>query len=187
MMRILILFFFFFGIFAILAITGFYPVALVDGAPIFYRTWKKAENAAIRFVNASAKASGGTSIDFSRQENAELLLSVKRDTLSFLIEDKIISVAGERVWGDFAVRAKQEVEAAFRKNPGVLEGGKAVYNLDRDDFLKLIFMPQARKDVLTETFRARGQNYEEWLRLAKKSASVRLYFVPFKWTGERVE
>lgn len=187
MKRTLIAFSFIFVAFAVLAITGFYPVAIVDGAPIFYRTWKKAEGAAIRFASASAKMSGVTSIDFSRQENAEILLSVKRDTLTFLIEDKIIFSAGKRVIDNFAARVKQEINNVIKKTPGVMEGGKAVYNLDNDDFLALVFMPQARKDVLAEIFRARGQGYEEWLALAKKSASVRLYFVPFEWSGERVE
>lgn len=187
MKRILLIFGVLFATFSSMAITGFYPVALVDGAPIFFRTWKKSENAAIRFASVSAKASGAAAIDFSRQENAELLLSVKRDTLTFLIEDAVISAAGARVIENFKIRAERKVDEALLKNPGVLEGGKAVYNLDQDDFLDLVFRPQARKDMLEETFRARGQNYEEWLILAKKSASVKLYFVPFGWNGERVE
>ncbi|MBI2121839.1 MAG: hypothetical protein HYT98_01835 [Candidatus Sungbacteria bacterium] len=187
MRRVLILFLSLFGTFAFLAITGFYPVAIVDGSPIFFKTWAKAEQAAIRFAQASARSSGAPALDFSRQENAELLLSVKRDTLTFLIEDKIILSAGERVIDDFAARAKQEVNGALKKSPGVIAGGKAVYDLDNDDFLALVFMPQARKDVLAEIFRARGQSYEEWLALAKKSASVKLYFVPFTWSGEKIE
>lgn len=177
---------FIFAFFAAFVLGGFYPVALVDGSPVFYRTWQRAENAAIKFIQTSARMSGSAPPDLSRQENAEILLGIKRDTLTFLIEDKIAGKSGERVLKEFAARANKKIDEALRDNPQVEAGAKLAYGLGLDDFREYVLLPQARKDLLEETFKARGQDYGEWIALAKRSSAVRLYFVPFSWDGEKV-
>lgn len=177
---------FIFAFFIVLALGGFYPVAVVDGSPVFYRTWQRAEGAAIKFAQTSARMAGQAPPDLSRQENAELLLGIKRDTLTFLIEDRIIGISGSRVLNEFEARADAKIEEALRASSQVEAGAKLAYGLGPEDFRELVMLPQARKDVLMETFRARGQNYEEWIALARRSTSVKLYFVPFSWDGEKV-
>ena len=97
------------AVFLGIIMTGFYPVAMVDSSPIFFREWRKAEEAARRFFSVQAHVSKSKPIDFSKPENADLLLSVKRDTLTFLIEDKVILQEGKKKFENFEERARLKV------------------------------------------------------------------------------
>lgn len=170
---------------AVLA-TGLYPVALVDGTPILFRTWKNAERAAMQFANARLKTAGQQAINFYAPENKELLEEVGRNTLSFLIENKILSQEGKKISDDFYAAAEQKVADAL-KGKNVEQGTKAVYGLDLEQLKKMVLIPQAWRDVLQETLSVKKQTAEEWLKDVKQSKKIRLLFIPFYWNGERVE
>lgn len=169
------------------AIYGFYPVALVDGTPIFFRTWQKAERAAIQFLNVQGRARGVGPVDFYAAENADLLLGVKRDTLTFLIEDKILQQEGDTVAGDFDAVSSRKVAEALAQSGSFEQGAELLYGLSREDLNELVLLPQARRDVLSEAFGAQGRDFEQWFREVRKNKNVRLLFVPFVWNGEVVQ
>lgn len=171
----------------VLAATGSYPVALVGNMPIFARTWHKAESAAKRFSDAQAQASRALPINFSSDEGRELLLEVKRGTLTFLIEDVIIRQKGDEVIEGLGVLSRERALEALRSSTDPTSAAKAVYGLSLNDFRNLVLLPQARQDVLKEALMEKGQNFDTWLRDAKKSTRVRLFFVPFRWNGETVK
>lgn len=169
------------------AISGFYPVALVDGAPIFFKTWQKAEKAAIRFIAVQGSARGVGPVDFYAAENADLLLGAKRDTLTFLIEDKILQQEGETAVEDFEAASAKKVAEVFQESVSIQQGAELLYGLSSDDFNELVLLPQARRDVLSEAFAAQGRDFEQWFREVRKKKNVRLLFVPFVWNGEVVQ
>lgn len=172
------------GILLILVMTGLYPVALVDGSPIFQRTWKKAQNAAKTFTNAQAQSSRADPIDFTSSENQELLLDVMRGTLTSLIEDSAIRQKGDEVVDGLGVLSRERVADALRQVKDPAAAAKLVYGLSLDDFRELVLLPQARRDVLKEVLKEGGQDFDSWLRDVKGSLTVRLFFVPFRWDGE---
>lgn len=174
-------------VFGVATASGFYPVALVDGAPIFFKTWRRAEQAAIRFLNVQGSARGVGPVDFYAAENADLLLGVKRDTLTFLIEDKILQQEGETVVEDFDAVSAQKVAAVFQESGSLEQGAQLLYGLSREDFNELVLMPQARRDVLSEAFAAKGRDFEQWFREVRRNKNVRLLFVSFVWSGEVVQ
>ncbi len=170
-----------------LVVTGIYPVVIVGATPIFARTWQKAEGAAKSFEFAQARARGAEPINFSSAENRELLLEVKRGTLTFLIEDAIIRQKGEEVIDGLGALSRELAVEALRESSNPEKAARAVYGLGLNDFRDLVLLPQARRDVLKEALVERRQNFDTWLRDAKKRASVRLMFMPFRWNGEEIQ
>lgn len=175
-----------FGLLALIAV-GIYPVAIIGTTPIFARTWQKAENAAKSFEFAQARARGAKAVDFSLAENRELLLEMKRGTLTFLIEDAIIIQKGEGVIDGLGTLSRELALEALRSIDDLGSAARAVYGLSTDELRDLVLLPQARKDVLKEALSERNQDFDTWLRDAKKRARVRLMFVPFKWNGEEIQ
>lgn len=180
-----LIFFFTIGVF--LYAQGYYPVALVERAPIFYRTWEKAQNSAMHYTNVQRVSGGGSAINYHARENEELLAHIKKSTLTFLIEDAVIVQEGPNVDDVFRAVARERAEGALSSSPSLAQGAEKLYGLSRDDFRELVLFPQARRDVLRDHFQARDVDPEVWLRDIKKQKRVRLFFVPYTWNGEVVE
>lgn len=176
-----------FGFFVVVTTTSFYPVALVDGSILFLRTWHKAEEASRRFTNLDLQSRGAPTIDFADPGAAEILLDIKKGTLTFLIEDIILIQEGKRVIEGFEVLSRERVVEALKGGGDSEKAAQRVYGLSFQDFRGLVLMPQARRDVLKEALQEKGQDFEEWFRGVKKGKEVRLFFVPFSWNGELVE
>lgn len=178
-----ILFFAFF----VIIFSGFYPVVLVNGAPLYFRTWKKLEIASMRFAKIQLEKVQKKPFDFSAKENAGLLLQGRKETLSLLIEDIIIQQQGKQLTADFEKLSNGRVEDALRKGKNTGNAAALFYGLSIDDFKELVLLPQARRDILREELEKKGQNFESWLSDVKKKSRVRMLFVPFKWNGASVE
>lgn len=173
-------------VFACMA-TGIYPVAFVNGSPILARAWKEAEAAAIQFMQATMVSSGKAPIDFSHPENARLLLQARKDALLALIENKLVTKEGDEVIEDFDMRAQERVDSAVRGSVNLKQGAELLYGLDFNKFRDLVLLPQARRDLLRETFEKKKQDFSRWFSALKANARVRLLFTPFLWDGERVK
>ena len=140
----------------------------------------------MQFANARLKTAGQKAIDFYASENQALREEVKRNTLTFLIENKIFSQEGGKVADRFYAISTQKVEDVL-KGKNLEQGAKIVYGLDLDQFKKMVLLPQAWRDVLKEALAAKKQTLEEWLKQIKQSKKIRLLFLPFHWNGESVE
>lgn len=170
----------------LIVMTGFYPVALVDGSPIYFRAWRKLEEAQKKYTNAQAKSVGLKSADFSSAENKEISLTIKKEALTSLIEDRIMEQEGDKVIAQFAELSQKRLEDTVSGNENLDKAVRTVYALSFSSFKNLILLPQSRRDVLRVFLAGQGKNFEEWLKDAKSQKSVKLYFVPFRWNGDRV-
>lgn len=166
---------------------GIYPVALVNNSPIFYYTWKKSQDAAKRFSNAEATQGGGAPINFSSPRNSNLVEEIQKNTLTRLVENKILAEKGDTIVDGFEVLSKERVSDFLRQNPDIKKAAEAVYGLNVKDFQQLVLMPQARIDTANEIFSEKGASFEAWFVQAKKDTSVKLMFTSFRWTGDAVE
>lgn len=180
--------FFIFGLVVIVAVffvvrAGFYPVAIVEDGVVFKRTWKMAEAASRRFLAAKVYEVEKSNFDFSLPENQEILDSIKKDTLTFLIEDIVLAKAGRELLSDFENLTEQRVNEAL-SHQNMAEAATILYGLDASGFKKMVLLPQARRDVLGD---ALGVDFDAWLEDAKKKADVRLILVPYRWDGEAVK
>jgi|SRR3989344_583666 len=171
---------------SILYFTGFYPVAFVNSSPIMYSTWRKSFEAARRFTLAEA-ASRNQTIDFSKQENAELVLEVEKGSLTFLMEDSILRQSGERLIEDFERLSLNRMQEAVAIGGDLKTAARTIYGLSFADFKILVLLPQARRDAAKELLQESQRDFAEWFAGEKKKAKVKLLFVPFTWNGEAVQ
>lgn len=174
------------GTAAAAVISGFYPVALVDRTPIFYRTWQKTEEASKRFINASIQSSGQKElINFSLPEHQEKLREIRRGALSFLIENEVLRQEGPSILENFEGESKKRV-TKLNSGETIANAAKLAYGLSLEDFERLVLLPQARQDVAREALAAQGKNFSDWFLEAKQKKRVRILFMPFEWDGENV-
>lgn len=167
--------------------SGFYPVVLVNGKPLYFRTWKKLEIASMRFAKVQLEKIQKKPFDFSAKENAGLLLQGRKETLALMIEDIIIEQQGKQLTDDFEKLTGVRVEDALRKGKNTGQAAELFYGLSIGDFRELVLLPQARRDILREELEKKGQNFESRLTEIKKKSRVRMLFVPFKWNGYYIE
>ena len=176
-----------FFLFIFISILGWYPVAIVNGRFISYSAWRSAEHAERQFITAQKLKNGGKEINLNESAASEFLVTIRRSTLTFLIEDAIFKGEGERMIHGFAQESKQRVARALEYGQNVAAAAKALYGLNRDDFIALVLLPQARRDVIREYLAEQGKGFDEWALEIKKHTHVQLFLVPFTWDGEEVK
>lgn len=172
-----------FVFFVSVTVTGLYPVAVVEGSPIFYRTWQEAEEGVRFFLYNQAQLHDDKPINFSDPENHGLLLDIKRNTLNFLIEDVILHQEGVAKVLDFEKLSQERVEKALRGTQDFQKVSQSIYGLDSEDVKELVLLPQARRDVWEDILKQKEQDFDDWFLQTKKTKKVRLLFVPFYWNG----
>jgi len=168
---------------AFAARSGFYPVALVEGTLIWKRSWRTAEEASRRFLAAKIYEAEKVVFDFSSPENQPILRDIKKDTLTFLIEDVVLERGGSELLPDFKELTKKRVDGVFAERPDTSEAALVLYGLDGQGFEKLVLIPQARIDVLKD---ALGNEFDLWFSEAKKKANVQLLLLPYRWDREMI-
>lgn len=169
------------------ALYGFYPVALVNKKIITQRTFQKAESAAGAFTNTELQKTGMKPIDFSSSANVSLRRDLARGVLTFLVEDYLVEKGGKELIQNFDAQVQTKVEHVLAKGKNIENAAKLVYGTSLNEFRTLVLRPQARRDVVAETLEEKDQDFFDWLLAQKKNASVRLIFVDFRWTGEKIE
>lgn len=168
--------------------TRLYPVAVVDGSPVWMRTWERMIDAVEKFTNAERALGGELPFDFSLPENARISSDIRRNTLTYIIEDKIISGEGSNFidgFGSFTGEEVQKIMRASTRDPK--EIARDIYGMSIDEYKTLILAPQARRSALRRTLESRGRTLDEWLYEMKIKKSVKLYFTEYRWNGKTVE
>ena len=176
-----------FFLFILVSILGWYPVAIVNGRFISYSAWRLAEHAERQFINTQKVKNGGKAINLNEPAASEFLVTIRRSTLTFLIEDTIFKEEGGRMIHGFAQESQERVSQALGFGQNVAEAAKALYGLTQEDFIALVLLPQARRDVIREYLTGQGKGFDEWALEIKKKAHVQLFLVPFTWDGEEVK
>lgn len=176
MKLVLLLFFFLVPALLVVILGGFYPVAVVEGSPIFAETWKKAEEAAKDFVASQNRA---TTEDYTL-----VLADIRRNTLTFLIEDAILRQEGEKLIRGFDRLSRARMLEAMQSGGDLKNAAKLVYGLTLPEFQDLVLLPQARRDTAREILAERRIDFDQWFAGVKKNKKVRLWFVSFTWDGQ---
>lgn len=168
--------------------TKLYPVALVDNSPVWMKTWEQAVSASESYTNFERGTRGERALDFSFSENAGVAARIKRDALTFLIEDKIIVSHGPLIVDGFGSEVGERIDKILKESsqdPKAI--ARDVYGLDYEEYRRIILLPQARRIVLAERIRGRSRTMDEWLFEQKIRTPIKLYFIPFTWNGKTIE
>lgn len=159
-----------------------YPVAIVNGSFVWHRTWRALERATEHALIVELTASK-TKLPADNQ--AALIL--KKDALTRLIEDRIITLKGKKEFTNFESHSQDRVNRAISDKQKLEKAAMFMYGLSAQGFNDLVLMPQSRREVAQEDLEKRHISFDDWFGQAKKEAHVRLLFVPFTWDGERVQ
>lgn len=165
---------------------GWYPVVLVGSSFISESSWKHAQRAAERFALVQAQMQAGKPLEISETQKNEMLAEIKKGTLTFLIEDKIIQKRGHEIVPGLDKKSKERISSALARNPQFEEEARNLYGLNQKELMAFVLMPQARQDILRDELSMQNKKLEDWLPEQKKKAKVRIFFIPYRWNGEEV-
>ncbi len=161
---------------------GWYPVAIADGSVVTYQRWVRATRAAEHFAAVRGSHAG---VDAFRPEQRSYV--VHRNTLAFLIEDRILAHAGRERIDGFEGTARERVVAALEETRDAEYAARAVYGLSKRGYVNLVLRPQARSDLMQEDVEAAGGDFIAWFEDRRKRAEVALFLVPFVWNEGELE
>ncbi|MBI2075614.1 MAG: SurA N-terminal domain-containing protein, partial [Candidatus Harrisonbacteria bacterium] len=137
------------GIFYVLH-NGLYPVATVNGAVVTADEFQHTAVAALNFyVKAKERVAAR---QLTVEERDALFDEIRRATLDKLVEESLIEAELKRRVGDATARAEEKLKAAERAD--FREAVPQLYGVSYDDFLALVLLPQARREVLNDALAA---------------------------------
>ncbi len=162
----------------------YYPVAFVNSKPILARDLSNIAESAFGFYLKAFDTYKKQPI--SEVDAQKLLKEVKRATLEKLIEEKILSdEIASRFGGEFQVLIDKKLQAV--ENGNLQQAASGLYGLGFAEFRKTVLEPEARRELLAETFKSKNENFGEWLKSAKQNASVFVLIPGFAWQGMTLE
>lgn len=178
-----------FGGFIGIVIAGFYPVALVNGSPVYYAQWKADQDVMVRMLNAQAVTLGDKPVDLTVGRGEQVAHDIKRDALQLLIDDKIITQQGRERDKNFNARAEAKLAAELQKTKGTNLDTVAntLYGITGDRFKQTVLLPQARREVLAEIEVKDPTKFDLWFSEFKRAKKVRLILVPYTWNGTELK
>ncbi|MDP3770166.1 MAG: hypothetical protein Q8R40_04485 [bacterium] len=179
---------YFFAVGFVLVIVGItmivgklYPVAMVNGSLVWYRTWRTLERATQHALIVELTAS-----KTKLPADNKIALIIKQDTLKALVENRILVRLGKKEFVDFELRSQDRVNRLVPDKNKMEKAAMFMYGLDAQAFNDLILMPQSRREVAQEDLDKRHVSFEDWFIQTKKEAHVRMLFTSFIWDGVEV-
>lgn len=168
--KILFLAIIFFGLLGYYLIHGgLYPVAIVNGSPIWARDLIIQRGAAIVYYQNALRV--------SFPEGSKDLTEIRRAALDKLIENVLI-------YKELRNRVGAELGGLVdRKMPVFKDSVAAIYGLTPAKFKELVLEPQARRELLEGRLFLDKESLGDWLWQARKKANVIILSSRLGWNG----
>src|SRR3989344_8197854 len=161
---------------------GLYPILIVSGSPVYAFEYRDAYD--LSYAYYSYLAQGGQTAEQDKNMQLQLDRAVLEGLVdAHLIEKRLVLDVGARefrgeiaaivdpLWSDSASR--ETLRAMTQASDGSIK--------------KYFLEHEARHQILSSRLQADGLSLEEWLREARKDASVIFLFMPdVEWTSEGV-
>ncbi len=169
------------AIFTVISFAKLYPVAMVNGSPIWYRTWNLSLQGTSHALTMQAKAAG-TAFD----PDPIVAYAIRKSTLAALIEDKIIAQKGRSIMSDFDAKTEEYIAAALASSTDVSKAADLMYGFSANNFHDIILAPESRREVARNALEKRRLNSDAWFSGIKKKADVQIFLSGYRWDGETV-
>lgn len=171
----------FIGAVTFLAINrGYYPAAIVNGSMIWARDVNTAAKSAYNFYLQANEAGDGPVL--TGADARALLAEVRRASLEKFIEEKLIEKELRDRFDDGA-RELIDKKMKIADNQTLRDAVYGLYGVSLEEFRDLILRKEAVREVLSEDFKAKNQDFPKWLEEAKKSASVSILSGGYSWNN----
>ncbi|MEK7640560.1 MAG: SurA N-terminal domain-containing protein [Patescibacteria group bacterium] len=157
---------------------GYYPVALVNSQIITANHFEVEYAVAYNYYVRALSSSGDTD-----PRTREFKKELRRAVLDNLVEQALVQQdLNVRVGKELNQIVQGKILNSQKLDPKTLEEtARVVYGLDLSEFESLVLVPQAQKEILQGRLFLEKQDYEQWLRDAKKNAKVFIVTPEFYW------
>jgi len=158
---------------------GFLPVLKVEGTAVGYSEFQKVYGA----INAFDKISRGAGGNVTPPEE------MKKMALESIIESRLLDELIKEANPELAKKAEEILQKTLleNKNLSLDEASKSLYGISATDFQKLVLLPQAKKDALTDYYASNPERLAELWEALLKSAKVKIYYPGFYWENGEVK
>jgi hypothetical protein len=161
---------------------GLYPVAMVQGHLISAGKFRNEYRAALSYHDKAVQMYGGI-LDPNKKLSPQ---DIELSTMDQIIEDAIIRDGADKEVGPDLNRLAGKKTAQYENDDELAKGAADIYGLSKKGFSEYVLVPQAVREILTDRLSGKGEDFNDWLVMAKKSAHVTIFSTRFKWNGEEV-
>lgn len=180
---VLIIFLFLFLILFIFIKLNYYPVLMIDNNLILNKKIILNTKAVLTFYNNYKKFEESQNfkneIKNINYEDAELIVINELIDRVFIRQE-----LKKRLGKDLSILVNDKINLYL--NSQLEDIGRFIYNLNKDDFINEILIPQAERDILAGRLFLENKNIDDWLKEARKNSKVVIFDFNFKWDGEKV-
>lgn len=162
---------------------GFYPIAVVNGTLISARSFSREYQAADLSYHKALDTYGKKA--FGDRELAQGELQAL--AMQSMVEDILVADGARREAGSDLGSLVDSKLSQLGSDAELEKAASNLYGLTKDEFWKLVLVPQARRDVLAGRLFLRGQKIDDWLADARKSAKIFIFSSQLHWNGQKVE
>lgn len=162
---------------------NYYPVLVVNNDLILNKKIILNTKAALTFYNNYKKIEEyqnfQSEIKNINYEDAELIV------INELIDRVLIhQELKKRLGKDLSILINDKINLYL--NSQLENIGFFVYNLNKNNFINEILVPQAEKDILIGRLFLENKNIDDWLKDVKKNSKIVIFDFNFKWDGEKL-
>ena len=160
-------------------ISGFFPVARVNGEFVMHRVYRDRVSALTLFEEQSRQVAGSGAL------TPDVKDAIRQSVLQNVISEIVFRqhIEGQESLSVLKERADAVVaETLSKANPDVLpRATEQLYNWSVEEFKKNVLYPQALQNELAAEIEKGGISFEEFARTKLMEAKISLYLVPWKW------
>ncbi|TSC96655.1 MAG: Uncharacterized protein Athens071426_8 [Parcubacteria group bacterium Athens0714_26] len=167
-----------------LSVRGYYPVIAVNYHFISAAAADKYYGSAVNYLRGTIVASKA---DPAALDDKNQLEEIRRAVLDKLVENSLI-------YQEVKAREKENLDEKVKKKieqvgdlDKLKEKAGVVYGLTSDDFVNLVLIPEAYREVLQDDMLSVREDFNEWLQEVKRKAGVFVFKKGFGWDGQGIK
>lgn len=164
-------------------------VATIDYRPIWKSDLNEVVGLMAKYYELTNQNNSTGVSDSEFLKDKYLLKNVQRETLTRIIEYKILSMELERINPGWRKLAQAKIDSALSKigEKGRFEQGvNYLYGMNADDFKGKVLIPQAQFEILSDELKKQGLSYDEWMKSEKKKLNIRIMADGLGWKDGEV-
>ncbi|MDO8537121.1 MAG: hypothetical protein Q7R94_02655 [bacterium] len=161
---------------------GYYPIALVHNTLISARTFSLEYHAASLYYQNMVK----TYKPLLENDGELASIDLEAGALDQLIEDSLVRDGARLEVGSDLDNLVENKLSKYSDDVELEKAASVLYGLGKDNFWRMVLIPQATREVLAGRLFLRGEQIDDWLVSTKKSARVIIFSPQFKWDGEKI-
>jgi len=161
---------------------GFYPIVIVGNDWVFAGEFNATYAAAYYYY---ARSTDPKEVDV---RSAEFRSDLRRAVLQEIIEKALVrSGLNSRIGDEAKALVSEKIGGQNLDSQKMKEAAELLYGMTDADFLRLVLVPRAEREVLEARLRLENKKFDAWLSESAKSAKVFIVTPEFYWENGNVK